>query len=464
MKQTELYNMEITDWAAEGKAITKSGEMVIFVKDVIPGDIVNMKVKRKKNYAEGFVTELVKPSPMSAVPFCKHFDDCGGCVCQRMPYSEQLKYKEKQVIDQLQRIGKISVPPVSGIIPSKNTEFYRNKLEFTFSCKRWLTKSEMSDEGEKDGNALGFHVAGRFDKVLDIENCSLQKSPSNEIRNKAKTYALSKGYSFFDVKNKTGLLRNLVIRTSSTGETMVIVVFAHNDESAVIDFMEMLKREFDIDSLNYTVNTKGNDSIHDLNVTSYAGKPYIEEKMEDLTFRIGPKSFYQTNSDQAHNLYRVVRDYAELKGDETVYDLYTGTGTIANFLARSARKVVGIEYVPEAVEDAKVNSALNKIDNTLFYSGDIKDIMTKTFIKHNGTPDTVVLDPPRAGLHPSIPETLMDAAPAKIIYVSCNPATQARDISMLASEYELVASQPVDMFPHTHHVENVALLRKIHTF
>jgi 23S rRNA (uracil1939-C5)-methyltransferase len=464
LKSLTLENVEITGWASEGKAIVKIDEMVVFVKDAIPGDIVNMRVKRKKNYAEGYVTEIVRPSPLSQEPFCSHFNDCGGCVSQRIPYSEQLKYKEQQVIDQLKRIGGMKMPIVKTILPSGKTTFYRNKLEFTFSKKRWMTASEIGNNNDLDTNALGFHVSGRFDKVLDIEKCWLQKSPSNEIRMEAKMYALNKGYDFFDIKNKTGFLRNLIIRTSTTGEFMVIVVFGCANEENQTDFMEMLNRRFDITSLHYVVNTKGNDSIHDLDIICYSGKPYIEEKMEDLIFRIGPKSFYQTNSEQACNLYKIVRQYAGLKGTETVYDLYTGTGTIANFLAKSSGKVVGIEYIPEAIEDAKANSSLNKIDNTLFYSGDIKDVLTMEFIQVNGSPDVIILDPPRAGLHPSIPKALMEAAPEKIIYVSCNPATQARDISLLSTKYELVECQPVDMFPQTHHVENVAFLRKFHKF
>jgi 23S rRNA (uracil1939-C5)-methyltransferase len=353
---------------------------------------------------------------------------------------------------------------VRPILPSEKTIFYRNKLEFTFSKKRWLTATEIGNNHDIDSNALGFHVSRRFDKVLDIEKCWLQKSPSNEIRIQAKAYALSKGYDFFDIKTKIGFLRNLIIRTSTTGELMVTVVFGCHDEEKQTDFMEMLKQRFDITSLNCVVNTKGNDSINDLNVISYFGKPYIEEKMENLIFRIGPKSFYQTNSEQAYNLYSTVRKYADLQGVETVYDLYTGTGTIAIFLAGCSKKVVGVEYVPEAIEDAKINSAINRTDNTSFYSGDIKDVLNKEFIHTNGTPDVVILDPPRAGLHPSIPKILLEIAPEKIIYVSCNPATQARDIAILAEQYEFVESQPVDMFPQTQHVENIVFLRKIHIF
>ncbi|MDR2383157.1 MAG: 23S rRNA (uracil(1939)-C(5))-methyltransferase RlmD [Prevotellaceae bacterium] len=464
MKVSNLENIEITGWAAGGKALAKAGEMVIFVDDAIPGDIVNMRVFRKKNYAEGRVTEIVRPSPISQKPFCTHFNDCGGCVSQRIPYSEQLKYKEQQVRDQLERIGGLKAPLVRTILPSEKTVFYRNKLEFTFSQKRWLTASETGNEHIINTNALGFHVSGRFDKVLDIEKCWLQKSPSNEIRMQAKAFAVNNGYDFFDLKNKTGLLRNLIIRTSTTNELMVTVVFGCIDEEKQTAFMEMLKQRFDITSLNYVINTKGNDSINDLDVVCYSGKPYIEEKMENLIFRIGPKSFYQTNSEQAYNLYTIVRKYAGLTGFETVYDLYTGTGTIAIFIAEHSKKVVGIECVPEAIEDAKINSSINKTNNTLFYAGDMKDVLTREFIQINGMPDLVILDPPRAGLHPSIPKMLMEAAPEKIIYVSCNPATQARDIAMLAGQYEFVECQPVDMFPHTHHVENISILRKFHTF
>jgi 23S rRNA (uracil1939-C5)-methyltransferase len=464
MKVSNMENIEITGWAAGGKALAKVGDMVIFVEDAIPGDIVNMRVVRKKNYAEGYVTEIVRPSPMSQEPFCSHFNDCGGCVSQRIPYGEQLKYKEQQVRDQIERIGGIKSPLIRTILPSEKTVFYRNKLEFTFSKRRWLTASETGNNHDVDTNALGFHISGRYDKVLDINKCWLQKSPSNEIRIQAKTHALSKGYDFFDVKNKTGFLRNLIIRTSTTGELMATVVFGYHDEEKQTDFMEMMKQNFDITSLNYVINTKGNDSIGDLDVICYSGKRYIEEKMENLIFRIGPKSFYQTNSEQAYNLYGIVRKYADLQGVETVYDLYTGTGTIAVFLAEHAKKVVGIEYIPEAIEDAKINSEVNGACNTSFYSGDIKDVLNKEFILANGAPDTVILDPPRAGLHPSIPKTLLEAAPEKIIYVSCNPATQARDVAMLAEQYEFVECQPVDMFPHTQHVENIIFLRKFHTF
>jgi 23S rRNA (uracil1939-C5)-methyltransferase len=464
MKVLNLENIEITGLAAGGKALAKVGEMVVFVEDAIPGDIVNMKIFRKKNYAEGRVTEIVRPSPISQEPFCAHFNDCGGCVSQRIPYSEQLKYKEQQVRDQLERIGGLKAPLVQTILPSEKTVFYRNKLEFTFSQKRWLTASEIGNNHNIDTNALGFHVSGRFDKVLDIEKCWLQKSPSNEIRMQAKAFALNKGYDFFDLKNKTGLLRNLIIRTSTTNELMVTVVFGCHDEEKQMVFMEMLKQCFDITSLNYVINTKVNDSINDLDAVCYSGKPYIEEKMENLVFRIGPKSFYQTNSEQAYNLYSIVRKYAGLTGVETVYDLYTGAGTIAIFLAEHSKKVVGIEYVPEAIEDAKINSSINKTRNTLFYTGDMKDVLTREFIRINGAPDVVILDPPRAGLHPSIPKILMEAAPEKIIYVSCNPATQARDIAMLAGQYKFIECQPVDMFPHTHHVENILILRKFHTF
>jgi 23S rRNA (uracil1939-C5)-methyltransferase len=464
MKISNIENVEITGWATEGRSLVRIDDMVVFVEGAIPGDVVNMRIVRKKNYAEGRVTQFIRRSPMSQEPFCSHFDDCGGCVSQRIPYSEQLKYKEQQVLDQIERIGGIHSPVVRPVLPSEKTMFYRNKLEFTFSQKRWLTSSEVGNNHDIDTNALGFHIAGRFDKVLDIEKCWLQRSPSNEIRLRSKSYALSKGYEFFDIKNKTGLLRNLIIRTSTTGEVMVIVVFGVRDEERQRDFMEMLRRSFEITSLNCVINTKGNDNINDLNVVCYSGKPYIEERMEDLVFRIGPKSFYQTNSEQAYRLYSIVRQYAGLTGVETVYDLYTGAGTIAIFLAGQSKRIVGIEYVPEAIEDAKINSAVNRTDNAEFYSGDIKDVLTGEFISAHGTPDVVVLDPPRAGLHPAVPKILMEASPDRIIYVSCNPATQARDIALLSGQYEFSECQPVDMFPQTQHVENVVLLRKIHKF
>ncbi|MDR1582440.1 MAG: 23S rRNA (uracil(1939)-C(5))-methyltransferase RlmD [Prevotellaceae bacterium] len=463
MKPLNLENIEITGWAAGGKALAKVGDMVIFVENAIPGDIVNMRIVRKKNYAEGYVTETVRPSPISQEPFCSHFNDCGGCVSQRIPYDKQLEYKEQQVREQLEHIGKIKYPLMKTILPSEKTVFYRNKLEFTFSKKRWLTAAEIDNNHDIDTNALGFHVSGRFDKVLDIKKCWLQESPSNEIRTQAKIYALNKGYEFFDVKNKTGFMRNLIIRTTTTKELMVTVVFGCHDEKKQTDFLEMLQQSFDITSLNYVINTKGNDSINDLDIICYSGKPYIEEKMEDLIFRIGPKSFYQTNSEQAYNLYSAVRKYADLKGVETVYDLYTGIGSIAVFLAKHSKKVIGIEYVPEAVEDAKINSTVNGINNASFYAGDIKDVLTKEFIDANGIPDVVILDPPRAGLHPSIPEILSEIAPEKIIYVSCNPATQARDLAIFVGQYEIVECQPVDMFPQTCHVENITFLRKFHT-
>lgn len=464
MKFIELENVEIVDFASEGKAIAKHDGMVVFVDEAIPGDIVNLRIRRKKNYGEGTITKLVKPSDLSVQPFCQHFGDCGGCVSQRMPYSEQLKYKAKQVIDQFQRIGGVEMPVVNAILPSKKTIFYRNKLEFTFSSKRWLTNEEIGNDGLLELNALGFHVSGRFDKVLDIERCMLQASPSNEIRNEAKRYALSNGYEFFDIKNKTGFLRNLIVRTSSMGETMLVVVFAYYDRVKINDFLDNLNGKFALASLQYAINPKANDNISDLEIFCHAGKPFIEEKMENLRFRIGAKSFYQTNSEQAQTLYGIVRKYADFKGDETVYDLYTGTGTIACFVAANVAKVVGIEYVPEAIDDARANAALNGIKNAVFYAGDIKDVMTNEFIDANGAPDVIILDPPRAGLHPSIPQKLMEIAPDRIIYVSCNPATQARDIALLSERYYLVETQPVDMFPHTAHVENVALLRKFHTF
>jgi 23S rRNA (uracil1939-C5)-methyltransferase len=463
-KNYRIENIEVTNWAADGNAIARDGELVIFVRDAIPGDIVDIDVRRRRNYGEGRIVRMLRQSPLSVAPFCEQFSDCAGCVMQRIPYAEQLRFKEQQVRDQLQRIGGIAAPVVHDIIAAGQTQFYRNKLEFTFSCKRWLTADEIGTEGfdtdSVERRALGYHIAGRYDKILDIRKCWLQPQPSNEIRTAARQYGIDNDLSFFDLRSKTGLLRGIIIRTASTGETMVIMIFGDNDAEQIDAFMTMLNSRFDLASLNFVVNTKLNEMIQDLDIVNWAGKPYIEERMGDLVFRIGPKTFYQTNSVQAHTLYRTVAKYAALTGVETVYDLYTGAGTIACFLASAARRVVGIEFVPEAIDDARVNAAINGIDNAVFYAGDMKDTLNAAFIEQNGKPDVVVIDPPRAGMHPDVPEVLKLASPAKIVYVSCNPATQARDLALLRPEYQLVECQPVDMFPHTPHVENVALLTK----
>ena len=399
-----------------------------------------------------------------ATPFCKHFGTCGGCKWQHLPYEDQLVYKQQQVTDNLERIAKVPLPETRPILASPNTQYYRNKLEFTFSNKRWLTIEEIQSGEDLARNALGFHIPKRFDKILDIEHCYLQGGPSNELRTKIREYAIANDITFFDLIEQQGFLRNLVIRTASTGQTMVILQVAEHDEATLKAVMDFIQATFpDITSLNYVVNTKKNETFHDLEVVNYSGTPYIEEAMDagsakPLKFRIGPKSFYQTNSEQAEALYNITRDFAGLQGNETVYDLYTGTGTIANFVAGQAQKVVGLEYVAAAIEDAKINAQINGIENTAFFAGDIKDLLDEHFLKQNGYPDVVITDPPRAGMHENVVNMLLKAKPQKIVYVSCNPATQARDLALLDTTYKVAAVQPVDMFPHTHHVENVVLL------
>ncbi len=456
-----LQNIEIESVAAEGNALAHVDGKVLFVPWCIPGDIVDVRVTKKKSaYMEGVMQRIVTPSPLRLEPFCEHYTVCGGCKWQPLPYDLQLKYKQQQVEDQLKRIGKLVLPPIEPILGSEKTVEYRNKLEFTFSNKRWILSGEDAEglsDVEKLG--LGFHISGFFDKVLDIKKCHLQASPSNEIRLWIKQYAIDNGLSFFDLREQTGLLRNLVIRTASTGEVMVIVVFACESEH-ITELMEELKNAFpQINSLYYIVNTKRNDSISDQTPILFSGSDAIYEQMEDLKFKIGPKSFYQTNSLQAYRLYSVVREFADLKGNEIVYDLYTGTGTIGLFLSNNAAKVVGIEYVPEAIEDAKVNASNNGRANAFFFAGDMKDMLTGDFINENGKPDVVILDPPRAGIHPSVAEVLLQAQAPRMVYVSCNPATQARDLALLQEKYEITRVRPVDMFPHTHHVENVVALK-----
>ncbi len=465
-KKKELPLLEkvlITDVAAEGKALARVNDLVVFVPYVVPGDVVDLQVRRKKhNYAEAEAVKFHEYSEKRAVPFCEHYGVCGGCVWQILPYSEQLKYKQKQVVDALTRIGHVELPEISPIIGSEKTQCYRNKLEFTFSNKRWLTREEVASGVDFERNAVGFHITGAFDKVLPIEKCWLQDDICNQIRNAIRDYALEHGYTFIDLRQHTGMMRNLVIRTASTGELMVIVVArveGAEEREKFLALMEYVKQTFpQITSLQYVINNKVNDSIGDLDVELYSGRDHIFEEMEGLRFKIGPKSFYQTNSEQAYQLYKVARGFAQLSGNELVYDLYTGTGTIANFVSRQARKVIGIEYVPEAIEDAKVNSAVNGIENTLFYAGDMKDILTDDFIAEHGRPDVIITDPPRAGMHPDVINVILNAAPQRIVYVSCNPATQARDLQLLDVKYKVEAVQPVDMFPQTHHVENVVLL------
>lgn len=458
-----IENVEIIDIAAEGKAIAKVNDLVVFIPFVVPGDIVDLQLTRKKNnYAEGKPVRFVSYSPNRTEAFCEHFGICGGCKWQILPYTEQLKYKQKQVTDNLVRIGKIELPEIQPILGSEKTQFYRNKLEFTFSNKKWLTLEQInSDESFDNMNALGFHIPGMFDKVLDINKCWLQDDISNQIRNFIRDYCFDKGYSFFDLRNRGGLMRNMIVRTSTTGELMLIVIFYENHRNEREDLLNAIGKEFpQITSLLYIINEKANDTITDQTVLTWKGNDFIFEEMEGLKFKIGPKSFYQTNSEQAYNLYKIARDFAGLTGNELVYDLYTGTGTIANFVARQAKKVVGIEYVEDAIEDAKFNSKNNKIKNTLFYAGDMKDILTQDFINEHGKPDVIITDPPRAGMHDDVIQSILFAEPQHIVYVSCNPATQARDLSLLDERYKVTKVQPVDMFPHTHHVENVVLLEK----
>ncbi|MFV0588230.1 23S rRNA (uracil(1939)-C(5))-methyltransferase RlmD [Bacteroides reticulotermitis] len=450
--------------AAEGKAIAKVNDLVIFVPYVVPGDVVDLQIRRKKNkYAEGEVVKFHELSPVRAVPFCQHYGVCGGCKWQVLPYQEQIKYKQKQVEDNLKRIGKIDLPEISPILGSDRTEFYRNKLEFTFSNKRWLTAEEVRQDVKYDQmNAVGFHIPGAFDKVLAIEKCWLQNDISNRIRNAVRDYAYEHDYSFINLRSQEGMLRNMVVRTSSTGELMVILICKITEDHEMDLFRQILQFIADsfpeITSLLYIINNKCNDTINDLDVHVFRGNDHIFEEMEGLRFKIGPKSFYQTNSEQAYNLYKITRQFAGLTGNELVYDLYTGTGTIANFVSRQARQVIGIEYVPEAIEDAKVNAEVNGIENALFYAGDMKDILTQDFINEHGRPDVIITDPPRAGMHQDVVDVILFAEPKRIVYVSCNPATQARDLQLLDDKYKVAAVQPVDMFPHTHHVENVVLL------
>ena len=457
-----LYNVEIESVAAEGNALARVDGKVLFVPQCIPGDIVDVRLTRKRSgYMEGIVVNMVKPSPLRVEPFCKHYGVCGGCKWQALPYELQLKYKQQQVVDQLTRIGHLQLPEITSILGSEEIENYRNKLEFTFSNRRWLLSGEDPEAiSPTERLGLGFHISGFFDKVLDIRECHLQAEPSNAIRNFVREYAIENGLSFFDLREQVGYLRNMIVRTASNGDVMLIMVFFYEDEALRRGLLDALVAKFpQITSLHYVINGKKNDSISDLPCVRYYGEDCIYDTMEDIRFRISPKSFYQTNSKQAYRLYSVVREFADLKGDEVLYDLYTGTGTIGLFLSGKAKKVVGIEYVQEAIDDAKINAANNGITNSHFYAGDMKDMLTGKFIEENGHPDIVVLDPPRAGIHPDVAAVLLEAAPERMVYVSCNPASQARDLAILCQKYEITAVRPVDMFPHTHHVENVVALR-----
>lgn len=458
-----VENVEITGVAAEGKSIARVDDMVVFIPYGAPGDVVNIKLdKKKRSYAEAHIVDMVKPSPDRVTPACEHFGVCGGCKWQHIPYESQLRYKRDQVVDALTRIAKVEIPEVNPTLGSKETFCYRNKLEYTFSCKCWITFEDLRSGREiADRNALGFHIPGAFDKVLDIKKCWLQDDLSNRIRLFVRQYALAKGYEFYDIKAQQGLMRTLMVRIASTGEVMLIMVFARPEQEKIDDMMGAIAAEFpEITSLLYVVNQKVNDTIADQEVITYRGRDYINEEMEGLQFRIGPKSFYQTNSLQAYELYKVARRMACLKPDDLVYDLYTGTGTIANFVARQVKKVVGIEYVPEAIADAKLNSEVNGIDNTIFFAGDMKDVLTDGFIEEHGRPDVMIIDPPRAGMHEDVVNVILNARPERIVYVSCNPATQARDLALMDSLYRVEEVQPVDMFPHTHHVENVVRMTR----
>ena len=472
-----LENITIEAVAAEGKCITRVDDQVIFVPFCVPGDVVDLQVVKKKHkYCEAKVVRFIKKSDVRQEPMCEHFGICGGCKWQNLPYEEQIKAKQKQVEDQLTRIGKIELPEFRPIMGSVKTQEYRNKIEFGCSNKRWFTSEELAQLPQKEDdtvtslkerhaqNAIGFHITGAFDKIYPIKKCWLMDDLCNEIRNFVFEYADSHNYTFYDLREQHGLLRDMMIRNSNTGEWMLVFQFHYDeegDEQRALELMQQVADKFpQITSLMYVDNQKGNDTINDLDLILFKGNDHIFELMEDLKFKVGPKSFYQTNTEQAYHLYCVARKFANLTGNELVYDLYTGTGTIANFVAHKAKKVIGIEYVPEAIEDAKVNSQVNNIENTLFYAGDMKDILTNDFIAQHGRPDVIITDPPRAGMHPDVVNVILNAAPNRIVYVSCNPATQARDLQLMDDHYKVAAVQPVDMFPHTPHVENVVLLEK----
>ncbi|MCD4695688.1 MAG: 23S rRNA (uracil(1939)-C(5))-methyltransferase RlmD [Bacteroidales bacterium] len=454
-------NVEVLDAGAEGKSVARVNDEVIFIPHVVPGDIIDIKItKKRKSYMKGRALKVHHFSDKRTEPKCEHFGICGGCKWQNMKYEEQLKYKQKQVVDNLTRLGKFEMPPSLPIVASKKIYYYRNKLEYTFSNKRWLTEySKDIDFKDRDMNALGFHMPGMFDRVLDIENCYLQDDPSNAIRLALKEFTRKLKLEYYDIKNWSGFLRNVLIRNTTTGDLMVILVVRTNDEPVIFSILEHLADKFpEITSLMYVVNAKKNAVITDLKITLFKGNPYIIEQLENLKFKIVPVSFYQTNSLQAYEMYKVVRSFAALKGDEIVYDLYTGTGTIANFVAGQAKKVIGIEYIAMAIKNAFENSKLNGISNTDFFAGDIAKIMDDDFVAKNGSPDIIITDPPRAGMHLDVNKQILKMAPQRIVYVSCNPATQARDVTILSEKYKVEKVQPVDMFPHTHHVENVMLL------
>ena len=468
-----LEHITIESVAAEGKCIFHYDDKVVFVPFCVPGDVVDVQITKKKHsFMEGRVERIISYSKVRETPMCEHFGICGGCKWQNLPYEGQLKAKQQQVCDQLTRIGKVELPPFQPILGSVKTKEYRNKLEFGCANKRWYTKEEIAalppkeegQEGNLSESAIGFHITGAFDKIYPIKKCWLMDDLHNEIRNEIRRYAKENSISFYDIRAQHGLLRDLMMRNSNTGEFMLLVQFHYDEEGDEQKAMQLLQHIADtfpqITSLIYVDNQKGNDTFGDLELTTFKGTDFIYETMEDLKFKVGPKSFYQTNTDQAYHLYCVARSFAQLTGGELVYDLYTGTGTIANFVAHQAKQVIGIEYVPEAIEDAKENSHVNGINNTLFYAGDMKDILTDDFIQEHGQPDVIITDPPRAGMHADVVKVILNASPKRIVYVSCNPATQARDLQLMDADYKVAAVQPVDMFPHTPHVENVVLLER----
>lgn len=468
-----LEHITIESVAAEGKCIFHYDDKVVFVPFCVPGDVVDVQITKKKHsFMEGRVERIISYSKVRETPMCEHFGICGGCKWQNLPYEEQLKAKQQQVFDQLTRIGKVELPPFQPILGSVKTKEYRNKLEFGCANKRWYTKEEIAalppkeegQEGNLSESAIGFHITGAFDKIYPIKKCWLMDDLHNEIRNEISRYAKENSISFYDIRAQHGLLRDLMMRNSNTGEFMLLVQFHYDEEGDEQKAMQLLQHIADtfpqITSLIYVDNQKGNDTFGDLELTTFKGTDFIYETMEDLKFKVGPKSFYQTNTDQAYHLYCVARSFAQLTGGELVYDLYTGTGTIANFVAHQAKQVIGIEYVPEAIEDAKENSHVNGINNTLFYAGDMKDILTDDFIQEHGQPDVIITDPPRAGMHADVVKVILNASPKRIVYVSCNPATQARDLQLMDADYKVAAVQSVDMFPHTPHVENVVLLER----
>lgn len=458
-----LENVVIEAVAAEGRSLAHVDGTVVFVEFAVPGDIVNVRItKKKKNYMEGYILEIIKPSEHRLTPFCEHFGICGGCRWQPLPYEMQLKAKQQQVWDQLVRIGHLQIPEINPILPSDKTRYYRNKLEFTFSNRRWIYDTEDPESlTDMERLGLGFHVGRFFDKVLDIKQCHLQPEPSNQIRLFIKDYAIKHNLSFYNIRENTGFLRNIIIRNNKKGEVMLTVSFAYNDKDTITSLLDSVAEKFpEIVSLHYVINEKLNDSISDLDCVLYKGEDAIWETMDNLKFKIGPKSFYQTNSEQAEKLYAVAKKFAELTGSETVYDLYTGTGTIAQYVSDKVKKVIGIEYVKEAIADAEINAAVNGIENCTFFAGDMKDILTSDFIEQHGKPEVMIIDPPRAGMHPDVVKVILEAKPERIVYVSCNPASQARDLAMMSEAYEITEAQPVDMFPHTMHVENVCALKR----